>query len=74
MPGYMSIPRWRSWPYRGGAKPYSPRCVEWGFSEVELRNYGVLGSSLSSGAARRRLRVRHEAPEDGIADAPLKAP
>jgi hypothetical protein len=39
-----------------------------------LRGRVILGSSLSSGAARRRLRVRHEAPEDGIADAPLKAP
>jgi hypothetical protein len=39
----------------------------------ELRANGVLGSSLSSGAARRRLRVRHEAPEDGVADAPLEA-
>src|SRR5215213_7013060 len=40
----------------------------------ELRFYGVLGSSLSSGAARRRLRVRHEAPEDGVGDAPLETP
>src|SRR5215207_599414 len=39
----------------------------------ELRFNGVLGSSLSSGAARRRLRVRHEALEDGIRDAPLEA-
>ena len=30
-----------------------------------------LGSSLSSGAARTRLRVRHEAPEDSVSDAPL---
>src|SRR5215207_3192992 len=34
----------------------------------------VLGSSLSSGAARRRARIRHQAPEDDIADAPLEAP
>src|SRR5215204_1080066 len=34
----------------------------------------VLGSSLSSGAARRRQRIRHEAPEDGVGDAPLEAP
>src|SRR5215203_4344551 len=34
----------------------------------------ILGSSLSSGAARMRSRVRHEAPEDGIADTPLEAP
>jgi hypothetical protein len=34
----------------------------------------VLGSSLSSGGARRCLRVRHEAPVDGVADAPLEAP
>src|SRR5215208_5015723 len=40
----------------------------------EFRINGVLGSSLSSGAARMRSRVRHEAPEDGIADAPLEAP
>src|SRR5215212_405132 len=41
--------------------------------QTELRFNGVLGSSLSSGAARRRPRVRYEAPEDGIADAPLEA-
>jgi hypothetical protein len=40
----------------------------------ELRMYGVLGSSLSSGAVRRRLRIRYEALEDGIGDAPLEAP
>src|SRR5215217_1025378 len=40
----------------------------------ELRHNGVLGSSLSSGATRRRLRVRHEVPEDGVGDAPLEAP
>src|ERR671912_132642 len=39
-----------------------------------VRGRRVLGSSLSSGAARRRLRVRHEAPEDGVGDAPLEAP
>src|SRR5829696_131993 len=33
-----------------------------------------LGSSLSSGAARRRLRIRHEALEDCVADAPLETP
>jgi len=33
----------------------------------------LLGSSLSSGAARRCPRVRHEAPEDGVTDAPLEA-
>src|SRR5215203_2091596 len=42
--------------------------------ECELRPNGVLGSSLSSGATRRRLRVRHEVPEDGVGDAPLEAP
>src|SRR5215212_11217864 len=31
-----------------GAEPYSPKCVEWGFSEVELPIYGVLGSSGAS--------------------------
>src|SRR5829696_6257418 len=34
----------------------------------------ILGSSLSSGAAQRRLQIRHEALEDGVADAPLEAP
>ena len=43
------------------------------FSEVGLPFYGVLGSSLSSGTVRRGLRVRHEAPENGVADAPLEA-
>src|SRR5215203_5901380 len=42
--------------------------------QTELRFNGVLGSSLSSGAARMRLRVRHEAPEDGVGDAPLETP
>jgi hypothetical protein len=40
----------------------------------EVRILGILGSSLSSGVARRRLRIRHEVPEDGIGDAPLEAP
>src|SRR5215203_7497856 len=35
---------------------------------------GILGSSLSSGAVRRGLRVCHEAPEDGVADASLETP
>ena len=48
--------------------------MEGEFSEVELPLYGVLGSSLSSGAARRRLRIRHEALVDSVADAPLEAP
>jgi hypothetical protein len=43
---------------------YSPECVEVQF--LELRLYGVLGSSLSSSAARGLLRVRYEAPEDSI--------
>src|SRR3954451_1730366 len=51
------------------------RSARKGYSrKVELPLYGVLGSSLSSGAARRLLRIRHEAPEDCIADAPLEAP
>ena len=33
-----------------------------------------LGSSLSSGAARRRLQVRHEALVDGVGNAPLETP
>jgi hypothetical protein len=32
----------------------------------ELRPNGVLGSSLSSGAARKRQRIRREGSEDGI--------
>jgi hypothetical protein len=40
----------------------------------ELRLLGVLGSSLSSSVARRRLRDRHEAPEHCVADAPLETP
>src|SRR5215213_8734037 len=35
---------------------------------------GILGSSLSSGAARGCLRILQKAPEDGIGDAPLEAP
>src|SRR3954454_472047 len=51
------------------------RSARKGYSrKVELPLYGVLGSSLSSGAARRLLRIRQEAPEDCIADAPLEAP
>jgi hypothetical protein len=34
----------------------------------------LLGSSLSSGAARGCLRIRQKAPEYGIGDAPLEAP
>src|SRR5215207_11391282 len=55
-------------------RDYSPNLAEGKFSEVELPLNGFLGSSLSSGAARRRLRVRHEAPEDGVGDAPLETP
>src|SRR5215210_2664455 len=51
---------------------YSPECVEGLF--CELRPKGVLGSSLSSGAARGCLRILQQAPEDGIRDAPLEAP
>src|SRR5829696_311524 len=42
------------------------------FTQVPRR--GILGSSLSSGAARRRLQICHEAPENSIGDAPLEAP
>src|SRR5215204_5448794 len=35
---------------------------------------GVLGSSLSSGTARMRLRICHKARENGIGDASLEAP
>src|SRR5215207_5644634 len=41
---------------------------------TERRGIEILGSSLSSGSLRMRPRVRREAPEDGIADAPLEAP
>jgi hypothetical protein len=41
---------------------------------TELLVIGFLGSSLSSGAARGCLRIRQEAPEDGIGDAPFEAP
>src|SRR5215213_1181057 len=34
----------------------------------------ILGSSLSSGAARGCLRIRHEALVDSVGDAPLEAP
>src|SRR5215208_33078 len=54
-------------------KADSPKFALPVFYEVELPVYGVLGSSLSSGAARRCLRVCHEAPVDGVADAPLEA-
>src|SRR5215207_4424882 len=40
----------------------------------EVRIHRILGSSLSSGTTRRRLRIRHEVPEDGVGDAPLEAP
>src|SRR5215208_760627 len=51
---------------------YSPNVGELEFCELRLN--GVLGSSLSSSVARRRLRVRHEAPEHCVADAPLETP
>src|SRR5215207_7003246 len=41
---------------------------------TQRRRRSVLGSSLSSGAAKRRQRIRHEASKDGIRDAPLEAP
>jgi hypothetical protein len=41
---------------------------------TELDSKGLLGSSLSSGAARGRLRICQEAPKDGIGDAPLETP
>jgi hypothetical protein len=44
----------------------------WAFSEVRI--HGVLGSSLSSGTARMRLRICHKARENGIGDASLEAP
>src|SRR3954462_1864258 len=50
---------------------YSPHLVEIEF--YRLRRHGVLGSSLSSDAARWCPRICHEAPEDGIGDAPLEA-
>src|SRR5215208_8541603 len=44
----------------------------WVFCEVRI--HGVLGSSLSSNAAQRRLRVRYETLVDGVGDTPLEAP
>src|SRR5215217_7657239 len=41
---------------------------------LRLEKKVVLGSSLSSSAARRRLRIRHEAPEHCVGNAPLEAP
>src|SRR5215210_5107693 len=52
--------------------PYSPNLLEVKFCELCFD--GVLGSSLSSGAARGCLRILQKAPEDGIPDAPLEAP
>src|SRR5215211_1814738 len=46
----------------------------WVLGHAELRHNGVLGSSLSSGAARRRLQIHHEAPKDGVRDASLETP
>src|SRR5215211_6422997 len=40
----------------------------------EVRILGILGASLSSGAARGRLRICDEVLEDGIGDAPFEAP
>ena len=53
---------------------YSASVTSSGSLLMRMRGRGILGSSLSSGAARMRSRVRHEAPEDSIADAPLEAP
>ncbi len=48
-----------SWPYRGGAKPYSPNVGEGEFCEVGLPLYGVLGSSLGLGKRRDAGRERN---------------
>ena len=41
---------------------------------TRVRGIGILGSSLSSGTARMRLRICHKARENGIGDASLEAP
>src|SRR5215204_4614550 len=41
---------------------------------TQVRGKGILGSSLSSGTARMRLRICHKARENGIGDASLEAP
>src|SRR5215204_6061830 len=57
---------------RTGAMPTSRlNFVLTEFSGVRLTI--ILGSSLSSGAAQGCLRIRQEAPEDGIGDAPFEA-
>src|SRR5215208_7890847 len=60
VPKRMCTPR----AHRTGAMPFAG----------ELRLNGVLGASLSSGAARGRLRICDEVLEDGIGDAPFEAP
>jgi hypothetical protein len=52
----------------------APRSIRAPFLFTEVRGTVILGSSLSSGAVRRDLRVRQKAPEDGVGDAPLEAP
>ena len=42
------------------------------FTQVPSKE--ILGSSLSSGAARRFLQICHKTLKDGIGDAPLEAP
>src|SRR5215208_4905897 len=74
-------PRVMGYPEDGPAPPalypsnsrYTREAANELFTESLRR--GVLGSSLSSGPARRRLlRIRLEDLEDGIGDAPLEAP
>src|SRR5215213_1802343 len=43
-------------------------------AQGEVPLIGLLGSSLSSGAARGPLRIHQEASEDGVGDSSLEAP
>src|SRR5215203_3550506 len=60
--------------YRRNSTPGTPYLLAYLRARNQRRIKGILGSSLSSGAARRRQRIRHEAPEDGVGDAPFEAP
>jgi hypothetical protein len=50
----------------GMLPPYRIEACCWPTVCTVVRAMGILGSSLSSGAARGCLRIRQKAPEDGI--------